>query len=100
MTSSKGCQVGRSSSWTAGTGDPAKDATLRDHTGMHEANVRHMVASDPWKAWMAEVVPAIHNIVKQEDNCVLLTFCKSGRRRSVGNGASCTRCWATSTTPR
>ena len=68
-------------------GDPGKDPSLRDHIGTNEANIEHMIGAQPWKDWMAEVVPHIHNIVKQEDDVVLFTFCKSGCHRSVANGA-------------
>ena len=42
-------------------GDPGKDPTLRDHTGMNEANIKHMITAELWKVWMVEVVPHIHS---------------------------------------
>ena len=48
------------------------------NTGTNETN---KVNIGPWKPGMPRS-SAIHNTVKQKDNCALFTFCKSGRRRS------------------
>ncbi|CAE7728714.1 RE1 [Symbiodinium sp. CCMP2592] len=69
--------------------DPGKDKSLRDHLGTYPKNVQAMVL-DPktngkWVAFMKEVVPAVHKLIQENEQCVIFMFCKSGRHRSVSN---------------
>ncbi|CAE7200469.1 GIP [Symbiodinium sp. CCMP2592] len=69
--------------------DPGKDKSLRDHLGTYPRNVQAMVL-DPktngkWVAFMKEVVPAVHKLIQENEQCVIFMFCKSGRHRSVSN---------------